>query len=168
MMQDGVELAGQQGVQAGDVAVAAIWRTCRNSAASRGNAAPLSHRSPAPWRATARRRNRSRSVSRFRPGPEGCLDGQIRPRLKSPLGIDQPSCAATDRLGVLGRRAERSERYPSRMRHSIGDNLGIRATIRNEVVSSSICSQGRSQATALYEPGSPGISFTSIFASRNG
>ena len=45
-------------------------------------------------------------------------------------------------------------------------NCGIRATIRKDVVNSSNCSQGRSQAMALYEPGLPGISLTSTLASR--
>src|SRR5581483_1405727 len=37
---------------------------------------------------------------------------------------------------------------------------GMLATMRSEVVSSSICSHGRICATALYEPGRPGISST--------
>ena len=46
---------------------------------------------------------------------------------------------------------------------------GFRATMRGDVVNSSNCSQGRSRTRmALYEPGLPGISFTSIFASRSG
>ena len=40
--------------------------------------------------------------------------------------------------------------------------------MRSEVVSSSICSHGRSHATALYEPGAPGTSVTWIWASRSG
>ena len=36
--------------------------------------------------------------------------------------------------------------------------LGMRATIRKDVVSSSSCSHGRSQKMALYDPGWPGIS----------
>ena len=43
-------------------------------------------------------------------------------------------------------------------------SVGILATIRSEVVNSSNCSHGRNQATALYEPGAPGISLTSILA----
>jgi hypothetical protein len=36
----------------------------------------------------------------------------------------------------------------------------MRATMRNEVVNSSICNQGRKWAMALYDPGLPGISRT--------
>ena len=44
---------------------------------------------------------------------------------------------------------------------------GILATMRSDVVSSSICSHGRKWATALYEPGEPGISCTSILAAAS-
>jgi hypothetical protein len=44
----------------------------------------------------------------------------------------------------------------------------MRATMRSEVVNSSIWSHGRMCATALYDPGFPGISSTFMRASRNG
>src|SRR5262249_27794968 len=47
-------------------------------------------------------------------------------------------------------------------------SFGMRATMRIDAVSSSICNHGRSQATAWYDPGFPGISLTSTRASASG
>ena len=124
---------------------------------------PASPRRPARGRVGAGLR-RARRVSAIGVRIAAAARGSIGPRSKH----DGP---ARELRTTAGRRPcagplDRARRPAIGRRGTQPPSCGMLATMRSEVVSSSNWSQGRIQATALYEPGLPGISSTSTLASR--
>ena len=111
-----------------------------------------------PWTVTRRRRRFMRLI---RPSTDG-------------LRFHVDALCSTVTMATTGPkspepRSNQRQRQRGLCRWHHGDQaVGIRATIRMDVVSSSSWSHGRSQKMALYEPGRPGISLTVTLASDSG
>ena len=142
VMQDGVELLGQHGVDGGDIAIDRIaqrlHRPQAGAASAPTSASSASPASPARKSTTASSSARSR-LPRNVPDRIASRDGR-RERRSPPVRWSRPPRVRSRRW----RRVVHGRRPPAPCSCPSAAAAGMRATMRSVVVSSSNCSHGRS------------------------